>query len=287
MARSKLLLSLFVLVGVCALAAPSFAAAAKASCSFTGDYAFMMWDTDDNISASGWFGVNCAGLVTGGEIFCNDDGDPYESIIQNGLVFVHPDGTGDIVLEADSDICDISEALELDVSIVNSGKTVLFNSNGIEYVESGVQYNTGYGYYFTGRADRAYSGATLAGNYDLRLWAADSDFVGDIQLTLAQVNGLGVVVTGFARCNTDFTEYEQQVTTGGFTLFGDSTGYLWFETVDEDFCGEHAGAAFDIALAFGGNEILFNCDADLEIQGNRSLPNGAEYVYCAGEGFKQ
>ena len=51
MARFKLLASLLVLIGVCTLAATSFAKAApKPKCAFNGDYSFFFWDPDTALS---------------------------------------------------------------------------------------------------------------------------------------------------------------------------------------------------------------------------------------------
>ena len=104
MARFKLLVSLLVLVGVCTLAATSFAKPApKPKCGFNGDYSFFFWDPDTDLSGVGYFSVqvksatNCrSGIVLpGGIINCNfESGDIYEDFIESGSVFLETDGEG-------------------------------------------------------------------------------------------------------------------------------------------------------------------------------------------------
>jgi len=58
MARFRLFVSLLVVVGVCAVAATSFAKAApKPKCGFNGDYSFFFWDPDTNLAGVGFFSV--------------------------------------------------------------------------------------------------------------------------------------------------------------------------------------------------------------------------------------
>ena len=73
MARSRLLMGLFVAVAFCAMAGTSFAATTpKAKCAFNGAYSFFFWDQDDSLSGVGYLSVNCKGQVLpGGIINCN------------------------------------------------------------------------------------------------------------------------------------------------------------------------------------------------------------------------
>lgn len=281
-----LLLSLLLVVGFCIVAAPSFAKAKAKTCNFSGNYSFNFWDAYDDVAGSGYVSVSCSGYVTGGEIFCNAEEEASECIIQDGTVSLHPDGTGLMIIECDSDICGDTQVVELDISVVDKGASVVFNTNGTEYVNSGLLANSGYGEYITGRGDRT-STNTITGTYGFNFWESDDYYVGSGVISLTTTNGLGVVLNGFIRCNTDDAEYEEQITTGGFTQFGDGTGYLWFETVDEDICDWHGGMAWDFAEAKSGNELLFNCDGDPEIQGNRSLPNTGNDIACAGQALLQ
>ena len=180
MARSKLFMSMLVIVGVCMLAGTSFAKAAK--CEFNGNYSFFFWDPDTDLSGVGYFSVavttasKCrSGVVLpGGIINCNfESGDIYEDYIEDGSVFLETDGEGTMEIETNSSngICDTGkDAIELDISVVLGGKTVLFNSNGAEYASSGTVPQAGYDYTVTGRADKCYAGQ-ISGSYDMRFWA--------------------------------------------------------------------------------------------------------------------
>jgi len=80
MARSKLLVSLLVLIGVCTLAATSFAKpAAQPKCGLNGDYSFFFWDPAFPVAGVGFFSVQLdpntkcrSGIVLpGGILNCN------------------------------------------------------------------------------------------------------------------------------------------------------------------------------------------------------------------------
>src|SRR5271155_1593220 len=185
MARSKLLVSLLVLVGVCTLAATSFAKpAAQPKCGLNGDYSFFFWDPDEPIAGVGFFTVQLdpstkcrSGVVLpGGIINCNaPKGGIFEDFIEDGFVFLETDGEGTMEIETNSSdgICETGRnALELDISVVLGGKTMLFNSNGVDLVQSGTTPNAGYDYTLTGRADKCFAGQ-ISGCYDIRFWASD------------------------------------------------------------------------------------------------------------------
>src|SRR5271169_5628952 len=131
MARSKLLVSLLVLVGVCTLAATSFAKpAAQPKCGLNGDYSFFFWDPDEPIAGVGFFSVQLnpsakcrSGVVLpGGIINCNELGDEFEDFIESGSVFLETDGEGTMEIETNSSlgICGTgTNAIELDISVVS------------------------------------------------------------------------------------------------------------------------------------------------------------------------
>src|SRR5271154_237835 len=111
MARSKLFLSLLVLIGVCTLAATSFAKAApKAKCDFNGNYSFFFWDPAFSfVGGVGYFTVqldpatDCrSGVVLpGGILNCNIGDDTkinFEDFIEGGAVFLENDGEGTMLL---------------------------------------------------------------------------------------------------------------------------------------------------------------------------------------------
>jgi hypothetical protein len=208
MVRSKWLVGVLILVGVCALTAPSFAAPkAKAKCGFNGDYSFFFWDPSTNLSGVGFFSVQLnpntkcrSGVVLpGGIINCNfDSGDIFEDFIEDGGVFLESDGEGTMEIETNSSngICGTGkDAIELDISLVNGGKTVLFNSDGEEFAGSGLIPQAGYDFTLTGRADKCFAGQ-ITGCYDLRFWAPDDSVVGDCTVC---VNGAGGVTMQYQR----------------------------------------------------------------------------------------
>jgi hypothetical protein len=295
MARFKLLVSLLVLVGVCTLAATSFA---KPKCAFNGDYSFFFWDPDLDISGVGYFGVKLkpstqcrSGIVLpGGIINCNfGSGEFYEDFIEEGGVFLETDGEGTMEIETNSSngVCGTGKnALELDISVVLNGKTVLFNSNGVEFVRSGTTPNAGHDYTLTGRADKCFGGQ-ISGCYDFRFWAPNDPIVGDCTLC---VNGQGRVTLGQCRCNNNGFEYLSSIVAGGYTLglnCQSSTGSLWFATSSDEICGDESYLALDFAVAQGGKEIMGACNSAEFILNNTSKPNTGYNINCAFEGWLQ
>src|SRR5271170_6981919 len=147
MARIKLLWCAIAVIAVCSVAGTSFAAPKK--CDFTGDYSFYFWDMAFGIRGVGYFGVDCAGKVLpGGILNCNFGfGDEFEDFIEGGSVFLESDGEGtmEIETESTSGICGTRmHSLELDISVVQGGKTVLFNNDTEQYSSSGLIPQAGY-----------------------------------------------------------------------------------------------------------------------------------------------
>jgi len=299
MARSKLLMSLLVLVGVCTLAATSFAKPAPLpKCGFNGNYSFFFWDPDTDMSGVGYFSVavnNKTGcrsgvVLPGGILNCNfESGTIYEDYIESGSVFLETDGEGTMEIETNSSkgICGTGkEALELDISVVLGGKTVLFNSNGVEHVLSGTTPNAGYNYTITGRGDKCFAGQ-ISGCYDMRFWDPNDTTVGDCTIC---VNGSGAVTGGNCRCNNDGTEYLSEIETGAYTLgeaCQSSTGYLWFVVSSDEICGNESYLALDFAVAQSGKEIMGACDTAEYILNDTSEYNAGYDINCAFEGWLQ
>jgi len=298
MARSKLLMTLLVLVGVCTLAGTSFAK--PAPCGFKGNYSFFFWDPDANISGVGFFAVSLnaatgcrSGVVLpGGIIDCNfGDGTIFEDYIEDGTVALEEDGEGTMEIETNSTpgICGTGkEALELDISVVLGGKTVLFNSNGVEKAVSGTIPQAGYNYTITGRAEKCYA-APISGCYDMRFWEPVDSTVGDCTIC---VNGAGLVTGGQCQCNVGGigggTEYLSEIVGGAYTPGEDcesSTGYLWFVVSSEEFCGDESYLALDFAVAESGKEIMGACDSDEYILGDTDKYNAGYDINCAFEGW--
>jgi len=283
MARFKLLVSFLVLIGVCTLAATSFAKPApKPKCGFNGDYSFFFWNPDYEMAGVGYFTVavsnatSCRSgvVIPGGIINCNYDGTMYEDFIENGFVYLETDGEGTMEIETNSSsgICGTGDnAIELDISVVSSGRKVLFNSNGAEYAQSGTVDNAGYEYTLTGRAEKCFSGA-ISGSYDIRFWEPDSYRVGDCTIVVAG----GYVTGGSCRCNNDGTEYLSEIETGGYNLgegCQSSTGFLTFTVTSDEVCGDTSTIYLDFAVAEGGEELMGSCD-------------NANSFDCAFEGWK-
>ncbi|HTY56551.1 MAG TPA: hypothetical protein VMB26_15185 [Candidatus Binataceae bacterium] len=299
MSRSKVFLSLAALVCFCAMAGSSFAKPAPTpKCGFNGNYSFFFWDPDTDLAGVGYFSVamnnktQCrSGVVLpGGIINCNfDSGVIYEDFVEDGAVFLETDGEGTMELETNSSrgICGTGKnALELDISVVLGGKTVLFGSNGVEKISSGTVPNAGYNYTLTGRADRCFAGQ-ISGCYDIRLWEPDDSVVGDCSIC---VNGAGAVTGGTCRCNSDGFEYLSEIEAGAYTLGENcqsSTGYLWFVTSSDEICGAESFLALDFAVAQQGKELIGACDTSEYILDNRSEPNAGYEVNCAFEGWLQ
>jgi hypothetical protein len=307
MAKRMLLLSLIVFAASCVFAGNSFAA--KQKCEFNGDYTFFFWDPEFNLNGVGFFGVNCAGKVLpGGIIDCNFGfGDEFEDFIEGGSVFLEKDGEGTMVMEtaSTSGICDTGRnAIELDISVVLGGKTVLFNSDGENYAGSGVIPQAGYEFLITGRADKCFAGQ-IAGCFDVRFWSNFEPLAGVVaqpQQALGVfaevgdctvcVDGAGNVTGGDCRCNIDTLagrfETLSAITNGGYSL-GDgcqsSTGYMWFSTSSDEICGLESSLALDFGVAQSGKELLGSCNVAPFIQDNDSIANAGFFMPCSFEGW--
>src|SRR5271156_2541005 len=269
MARSKLFVSLLVLVGVCTIAATSFAKpAAQPKCGVNGDYSFFFWDPSLPIDGVGYVSAQLdpatkcrSGVVLpGGIIDCFFDGGVFEDFIESGSVFLETDGEGTMLIETNSSdgICDTgTNALELDISVVKGGKTVLFNSNGVEFAGSGLIPQAGYFGTITGRAEKCFAG-DISGCYDIRFWGTPDEppLVGDCTIC---VSG-GFVTGGTCRCNINGEPegvrggYEtlSEIETGGYNLgegCQSSTGFMEFTVSSDDICGITSGLALDFVVA--------------------------------------
>jgi len=313
MLKLKSIVSIALVVAVCGVAGISLAKAKAARCDFNGDYSFFFWDPDYNISGVGYFTVQVdpstkcrSGVVLPGGILNCSYGfdDEYEDFIEDGFVFLESDGEGTMEIETNSSdgICDTgTNAIELDISLVRGGKSVLFNSDGEEFAGSGLIPQAGYDYTITGRADKCFAGQ-ISGCYDVRFWAGstatggvivdDASKVGDCTIC---VNGAGLVTGGTCRCNVHVPgelvlETLSEIEGGGYTLGENcqsSTGYLWIETSSDEICGIGSALAFDFAVAQQGNELIGSCDPATFILNNKSLFNAGYGIPCAFEGFLQ
>ena len=150
-------------LGVGAQATPKVKGAG--SCAFKGDYSFFFWDPDQgvNLTGVGYVSAACNGKVLpGGIIDCNFGGGVgFESFIEGGNVFLERDGEGTMFISTNSSegICGTHKnAIELDISVVKGGKSVLFSTNGAEHAASGTTPQAGYDYTLTGRADKCFAG---------------------------------------------------------------------------------------------------------------------------------
>src|SRR5580704_6768070 len=182
MSKFKTGVSALLVMGMLGLAATSFAKAAPKRCGFNGDYSFFFWDPSFPVSGVGFFTVQLnpatkcrSGVVLpGGILNCNfAGGDIFEDFIEDGFVFLESDGEGTMEIETNSSdgICGIGvNAIELDVSLVSSGKSVLFNTDGEEFAGSGLIPQAGYVGTLTGRADKCFAGQ-ISGCYDVRFWS--------------------------------------------------------------------------------------------------------------------
>jgi hypothetical protein len=139
-----------------------------------------------------------------------DTGLIWEDFIEDGFVFLETDGEGTMEIETNSSsgICGTgTNAIELDISIVQGGKSVLFNTNGVEFARSGTTPQAGYFATLTGRADRCFAGQ-ISGCYDLWSGANIEEDNGEVILDLSQtgdctvcVNGAGGVTSGTCPCH--------------------------------------------------------------------------------------
>jgi hypothetical protein len=308
MAKIKMVLAVFVIVGFF-ISANLAKAAPTPKCGFNGDYSFFFWDPDAPVSGVGFVGVKLdpktkcrSGVVLpGGILNCNIiNGGIFEDFIEDGFVFLESDGEGTMEIETNSSrgICGLGvNALELDISVVLGGKSVLFNSDGEEFAGSGLIPQAGYVATLTGRADKCFPGQ-ISGCYDARFWTSDVALVGDCTIC---VNGAGAVTGGNCRCHTGSSsplnetaptssfEYLSQIEGGGYTLGENcqsSTGYLWFVTSSDEICGLSSFLALDFAVAQQGKEIIGACDTNRFILNNESEFN-AGFVSCAFEGWLQ
>lgn len=271
MPKVRLLVSLLVLICLCTLTTTSFAKPApKPRCGLNGDYSFFFWDPGDIIAGVGFFSVamnpatNCrSGIVLpGGILNCNYDTGEFEDFIEDGSIFLESDGEGTMLLETNSSrgICGTGDnALELDISVVRGGKSVLFNSNGVQRAGSGLIPQAGYVHTITGRADKCFAG-DISGCYDVRFWTPFVDIVGDCTICV----GGGFVLSGTCRCNNFGFETLSEIETGGYTLGENcqsSTGFLFFETSSEEVCDLTSTVYLDFAAAQQGSELIGACDS--------------------------
>ena len=315
---------MLIIAGVCAVGTASFAKATpKAKCDFNGNYSFYFWDPDRSfVTGVGYFSVqldpatDCrAGVVLpGGILNCNigDFEETFEDFIESGAVFLESDGEGTMLIETNSSdgICGSGDdAIELDVSVVSGGKSVLFNSDGEEFASSGLVPQLGYDTTLTGRADKCFAGQ-ISGCYDVRFWTGNQHItlapinsgavpedmlaytaVGDCTIC---VNGVGAVTGGTCRCNSRFEHAQgfetlSEIEGGGYTLGENcrsSTGYLWIVTSSDEICDFASYMAFDFAVAQQGQELMGACDTAEFILNNTSEPN-AGALGCAFEGWLQ
>jgi hypothetical protein len=319
MFKFKLPMLALTVAAVCMLGGTSFAKAAPKRCGFNGDYSFFFWDPAAPVSGVGYFSVQLnpatkcrSGVVLpGGILNCNfAGGDIFEDFIEDGFVFLESDGEGTMEIETNSSdgICGIGvNAIELDVSLVSSGKSVLFNTDGEEFAGSGLIPQAGYVGTLTGRADKCFAGQ-ISGCYDVRFWSTTAEVdetvivpafksvldpaVGDCTIC---VNGAGAVTGGTCRCNVNFRgsggfETLSEIEGGGYTLGENcqsSTGYLWIVTSSDEICDISSFLALDFAVAQQGKELIGACDTAEFILNNEAEDNAGFSMPCAFEGFLQ
>ena len=319
MAKVRLLAALIMILGLCAYSGTSFAKVAPVRCGFNGDYSFFFWDPDFPLSGVGFFTVQLdpatkcrSGVVLpGGILNCNfPEGRIFEDFIENGFVFLESDGEGTMEIETNSSdgICDSgTNALELDISVVLGGRSVLFNSDGEQFASSGLIPQAGYFGTATGRADRCFAGQ-ISGCYDVRFWSDGPEVMlkkastrqipiglnGEVGDCTVCVNGAGAVTGGTCRCNINTVlggfETLSEIEGGGYTLGENcqsSTGYLWFVTSSDEICDIDSYLALDFAVAQQGKELIGACDTDEFILNNESERNAGNVLPCAFEGFLQ
>jgi len=328
MAKARAMVALIVVVGLCMSSGLGFAKSAPKRCDVNGDYSFFFWDPVFAVSGVGFIGVQMdpatkcrSGVVLpGGILNCNlAKGRIYEDFIESGSVFLESDGEGTMLIETNSSngICGITfdghgvNAIEVDVSVVLGGKTVLFNSDGEQFAGSGLIPQAGYIGTFTGRADKCFAGQ-ISGCYDVRFWnhsigilppppgpidqqdsnIGDDSEVGDCTIC---VNGAGAVTGGTCRCNIhdpDLGGFEtlSEIEGGGYTLGENcqsSTGYLWIVTSSDEICDIDSYLAFDFAVAQQGKELIGACDTADFILNDESKYNAGSFMPCAFEGWLQ
>ena len=223
MARPKLLVTAIAILCFTAIAATSFAKPTS-TCPFNGDYSFFFWSPDNPVAGVGFFSVRLnagqkcrSGVVLpGGIINCNVDGAEFEDFIEDGFVFLETDGAGTMEIETNSSkgVCGTGDnAFELDISVVQNGKRMMFNSNAVSLVQSGTVHNAGDTIVVAGRATKCFAGP-ISGCYDIHFWEPDASLAGDCTVCV----GGGVVSGGTCRCNNEGTEYLSEIEAGGYTL---------------------------------------------------------------------
>jgi len=264
MARSKLLVSALVIVGVCTLAATSFAK--PAPCPFKGNYSFFFWDPDLDLAGVGFFTVSMkspacrsGSIAPGGILDCNiDEPFEFEEFIDSGTVGIESDGEGHMSLTGSTNegICGTgSDTLVLDISVVQGGKTVLFSSNG----EPG---QAGNDITITGRADKCYAPPVAAGCYDIRFWEPADSVVGDCTIC---IDGIGDVTGGSCQCNDDGFEYLSAPVVGFYNQGNDAcqsqTGFMDVSLGSQPLCGITDEFVLDFTIAQQGKEIIGACDS--------------------------
>jgi hypothetical protein len=269
-------------------------------CPLKGDFSFYFYDTAFGLTGVGYFGVGCGGnVLAGGIINCDVRGVEFEDFIEGGAVFLENDGEGTMIIETSSSngICGThTNALELDISVVLSGKTILFNTDTEPYAASGTTPQAGYEFNATGRADKCFAGQ-IFGCYDMRFWSPLSIFTSDDTSEVGDcticVDGQGDVTGGECRCSVQELmgpriETLSEITSGGYSL-GDgcesSTGYLWFTTTSDDICNIGSSLALDFAVAQSGKEILGQCNIAEFIENNTSIFNVGFDMPCSFEGW--
>ena len=318
----RLLAALILVLGVSGGSSISFAKAApKPRCALNGDYSFFFWQPDFPASGVGFFTIQLdpatqcrSGVVLpGGILNCNlFEGGVFEGFIESGSVFLESDGEGTMLIETNSSggICGIStdsnsvNAIELDVSVVLGGKSLMFNSDGEEFAGSGLIPQAGYARTLTGRADKCFAGQ-ISGCYDVRFWASsfliDRTLEPELRILKGEVgdcticvNGAGAVTEGTCRCNVNRTlgsggfETLSEIEGGGYTLGENcqsSTGYLWIETSSDEICNIENFLAFDFAVAQQGKELIGACDTDEFILNDPAEFNAGFFMPCAFEGW--
>jgi hypothetical protein len=282
MARPKLLVTAIAILCFTAIAATSFAKPTS-TCPFNGDYSFFFWSPDNPVAGVGFFSVRLnagqkcrSGVVLpGGIINCNVDGAEFEDFIEDGFVFLETDGAGTMEIETNSSkgVCGTGDnAFELDISVVQNGKRMMFNSNAVSLVQSGTVHNAGDTIVVAGRATKCFAGP-ISGCYDIHFWEPDASLAGDCTVCV----GGGVVSGGTCRCNNEGTEYLSEIEAGGYTLGEDcqsSTGFLSFTVSSDEVCGLTSTVRLDFAVAAQGAEFFGACDS-------------ANTFDCAFEGWKQ
>jgi hypothetical protein len=310
MSGRKSIVTIVVLAVIWTTSAISFAKPAPKRCDFNGDYSFFFWDPSFPVSGVGFFSVQLdpatkcrSGVVLpGGILNCNfEGGNIFEDFIEGGSVFLESDGEGTMLLETNSSngICGIGfddhgvNAVELDVSVVLGGKSLLFNTDGEPFAGSGLIPQAGYVDTWTGRADKCFAGQ-ISGCYDVRFWSGPDLILSSVGDCTVCVNGAGAVTGGTCRCNVmegdERTETLSEIEGGGYTLGENcqsSTGYLWFVTSSDEICGYASYLALDFAVAQQGKELIGACDTDEFILNNLSELNAGFFFNCSFEGFLQ